>query len=892
MHDDQRASMLIEALLNDSKLKLVDKGTKYLYGTCPGCGKKELYISKEQPWQLRCSRLNNCDYSESTRDRYRDLFENFSKRYPATPENPNATADAYLKENRGFDLVRIQGAYTQTVSRLRKDKDSPVVSCETVRFPLWDGHYWERVLDESKARQIGKKAHFSYGITYKNRGWLPPKMEIVKGDRVFIVEGIFHALAHVHAGFKAIAAFSCNNLPRDLIEATKDIGITWVLAFDDDKAGRDMTLKYTKELRDKNQKFEVALTGSKQDWDDIYRRGELDEKFIEQCIWRGRIFSAPTANKKAYALFCWKRRAHAVFDFRSALYATSVNTKDLNTDCDGDDPASGDFGDQFEKHCAIKRISNCVPEFLYIEKTHDLGGEQKYFFQIEMPRLRDPLLVALPPKSVSDARRFADELLACTPGAIFEGSASDMRYLNREWFYDRSVDYVTTVPFIGYEETTRTYVFNDFGFRNGRELKLTAQGYLDADGSHIKSSLRGLEIVRGEAFDSGFFPDFLKVFDLNGVAALAFFTASLFVRQIKEIYESFPILEVTGEKEAGKSTLIRFLWRMLGRENWEGVDFLSVSEAAKPRYLSQVSNLPVVLLESDRDPGDGQQSRGRTPTQINWDDFKKVTDLDGRVGVRAVKNHGNETNELLFRGSLVVSQNATVVASEALLSRIVHLHCTTAHKRAANAVIADRLKTMRAEHLAGYLRTVLSSETAYLNAFHVAYADHRKEFKAQPELTSQRVLDNHAMVAAACTCLTQFFPALDGALLKQVIGHVRQRAIDRMKRLESDVPMVEEFWQAYDYLNTDVMHIDDQEGERDVVRTTLNHSSDAKLIAINLNHFEEICRKRGQQIAPMALLRQQLSSSRRYPFVEIKKVWSRMEKRVISCWLFLNKSEA
>src|SRR5690606_25264624 len=131
----------------------------------------------------------------------------------------------------------------------------------------------------------------------------------------------------------------------------------------------------------------------------------------------------------------------------------------------------------------------------------------------------------------------------------------------------------------------------------------------------------------------------------------------------------------------------RFLWKLLGRVNYEGVDINSLSASAEGRTLAQVSNMPVVFLESDKEPLANMKG-GRNTAGVDWERYKKISDLNGAIGSRGVKTNDNQTNDLIFRGSLVISQNATVQASPAILSRIVHLHCTTAHKRIENRPIA------------------------------------------------------------------------------------------------------------------------------------------------------------------------------------------------------------
>src|SRR5574343_71804 len=112
-------------------------------GKCPACGQKELFASAEAPWVLKCGRLNNCGHEASLRDLYPDLFESWSDRFKADDKNPNAAADAYLKEARGFDISKLKGLYSQE-NYYNRDLN---IGSATVRFNLADG-YWERIIDK------------------------------------------------------------------------------------------------------------------------------------------------------------------------------------------------------------------------------------------------------------------------------------------------------------------------------------------------------------------------------------------------------------------------------------------------------------------------------------------------------------------------------------------------------------------------------------------------------------------------------------------------------------------------------------------------------------------------------------------------------------------------
>lgn len=56
----------------------------------------------------------------------------------------------------------------------------------------------------------------------------------------------------------------------------------------------------------------------------------------------------------------------------------------------------------------------------------------------------------------------------------------------------------------------------------------------------------------------------------RGTLMLATFVASMVGEQVRERFESLPFVELVGEPGAGKSTLIEFLWKLFGREQYEG----------------------------------------------------------------------------------------------------------------------------------------------------------------------------------------------------------------------------------------------------------------------------------------------------------------------------------
>lgn len=884
--DQELVVDIIGALENDSILSLRYSAGKdaLRYGRCPDCSRKSVWINAEKPWVLCCDHETSCGYKETVKDRYPDLFSNFSSRHPATDEDPNATAKAYLRVSRGFPIDKIGTWFKQGFFKLPDGSWA-----ETVRFDLFGGDtwYWERIIDANHVKLAGKKARFKTGIKYSGKHWEPPRQKIVKNDRVFIVEGIFHAIALHLAGYQVVAAFSCGNLPRTLIAQYKDYDIKWCMAYDDEPAARKHMTKYVYELKELNQKYEVALTGGKDDWDDIYRAGQLDKKFMEDCIWRGRIFTAPSVRDVAYALYGWKQYQRQIVEFKNRLFGLKVDVGELSKELEG--PFSYGFHkEEFVQALTIHEVANCIPDFLHIERDK-FTEEQKYIFEIRLAHSNIPILIQVNAAVMLDARSFSQALLGFTPGGNFEGSAGDLKLLTNKWF-NRSIDYVQTIPFVGYEEESKTYVFPTFGYKNGKLIESNKHGYLKAGNTSLKTNLSTVTINNNPEFKPYWVEDFIKVFHLNGVAALAFWVASLFTRQIKVQQGAFTFLELTGEKEAGKSTLIRFMWKLFGRDNFEGIDILTTSASSEGRQLAQLSNMPIVLVESDREPVAVQGRGGRPTKMVDWDSFKKITELDGVLMSRGVKTNDNKTNDTLFRGALVITQNESVQASTAMLSRIVHLHFTTAHKKAEYRPIADKLKATPVEDLSGFLHHCLQNENRFLETFHIEFLKHRERLSSNGDMSSHRVVDFHAQVMAAVSGLCVLVPQFN-----QVKTAVHQllveRADIRQKRLVKDHPILEQFWETYQYLNHAVMHIETDKEDKDVFIERLNHSNDSAFIAINLNEFYEQARKHGQELIPINDLKKLLPNTTRYPYVDYKQVRSRKSPFRVKCWVFKKESK-
>nr|DAI44366.1 MAG TPA: Toprim-like [Caudoviricetes sp.] len=881
-YSDEILEEVRRALIADRSFEFKRSGDHLRQGICPNCGMPECFVDLRKPFRVSCGRLNNCQWSATVRELYPEIFENLSRRHPATPENPNATADAYLRDVRGFDLDKIRGMYFQANAK-HKNKDE---FYPAVKVIISQTCYWLRLIDADDVRRNGAKSKIIGD--YRGFGWIPPGMTFDVGDQVWITEGIFKSMAFLHIGIKAISGLSASNLPRQVIEANKGKQITWIIAEDADEAGRNAAEKFRKEVETMGEAVRIAFPQSGEDWDDAFRDGRLNADYIDKSFWRGFYFLAPTALAKAFFYYCLTGREHHVFDFKFALwrYKTGSGRNDDQNAFKYPDPERGwnmpaaeigKYMAKFSNFCEIKEICPCKPQFLYIEQDI-LTGERTNTFYVQFANGTPSMLLTSDGTLYKNPDNFSNALLKYTGFAPFNGGPADLAALHREWFRT-SVKFVRGIPFIGYEAGTRIFITPDFAYCGGQFQKVNEYGFVSFGRDSVKCNLAGLTIRKAvNEFNGDWINDYYDAFDKNGIALLAWWLGTLFAEQIRLKQDSWTFLEYTGAPGSGKSTQIKFCWRLFGIDNYEGFDPNKTTPAGRARQMTQISNLPVVLLEGDRAETDGR----RNLKAFDFNELKDMFNYGAPVRTTGVKTGGSETLKLIFRGGILITQNAEVKAHPAVLSRIVHCHCTQDHFTKENAKQADRLKQLTSAELGGFLHAALRNERTLLDGFFRQYDSVMADFErrnAGGEVKEYRVRHCHAQVAAWVRMLPALFPQLSAARIEAVVDHLWERAKNRQQRLTGDHPMLEQFWEVYEYLH-----------ERKLpgggIQEMLNHSKDPALIAINLPHFQEQAANAKQNLPPAGELTSLFKTSQRHRCLGMKSVRSAIFEKTMTCWVF------
>jgi len=878
---------LIDQLARDFDFRKAQKG--YMReGKCPSCGKRELYVNADAPWMVRCGRLKNCGYESSVKELFPDLFDDWSNRYKKTDDHPNAAADAYLYSSRGFNLARVRGSYTQEWYR---DAESQATSA-TIRFPLPGGSYWERLID--RPHRFGKmKARFAPGASYAGEVWTPPTLtrdRLGVMSELWIVEGIFDAIALDHHEVAAVSAMSCNNYPaaflRRLAEQRPDRP-TLVWALDGDSAGREYTRRWVTRARREGWKCEAATVPqtarSKRDWSDLHLADRLTPKDLEEYRYQGSLLIARSAADKARLMYGRTGVATFFYDYDDRVYWFDLDIKAydkamqqaLDKDPDMAEDERRDIA--LAESCDNVEIANCNPVPLYYQ-ANQVTDESWYYYRVTFPHGGRPVKNTFAGSSLASASEFKKRLLSMAPGAVFTGTSQQLDRIIKQQLY--GIKTVETIDYVGYAKEHGTYVMGDLAIRDGAVFDLNDEDYFEIGRLNIKTLTHSPTLTIShdrKSYREDWVALIWKCFGAKGLIALTFWFGSLFAEQIRAEHKSYPFLELVGEAGAGKSTLIEFLWKLVGRRDYEGFDPSKATLAARARNFAQVSNLPVVLIESDRDSGEDAKKKA-----FDWDELK--TAYNGRsVRALGVKNAGNETREPPFRATVVISQNAKVDASEAIMQRICHITVDRSGHTAETRAAALELERMPVDAVSYFFVMAARQAEQVLKTVNDKAPIYELELLANDRVKTTRLAKNHGQLLALFAALGDLIAFTDDQKAA-VASEVLAMAIERQSSISSDHKVVQTFWDRFDYLD-----------EWNAASPGLNHSRNPHEIAVNLNHFEERAREHRLDVPTLADLKKYLRTSRTRKFIDLKPVNSaiwlqdqsdKARGRTVKCWVF------
>ncbi|OFJ46034.1 bifunctional DNA primase/helicase [Pseudomonas koreensis] len=851
---------------------------------------------------LICGRESKCAQRWHLKDIYEDLFDDWSKRAPSSEQFPMATARAYLEFARGFRFELIKGWFSQETYF----SEALNAGSATVRFTLEKGGYWERLID--RPHRFGKmKARFKPGDSPRGIWWCPPSIELLEVKELWIVEGIFDAIALMHNGIAAASAMSSNAFPEDsLKELARQRGgklpkLVWAL--DNEPGAHKYTKRWVRQARALGYECEAAqipqTDSRKVDWNDLHQRwafiddenqrAEQIKKDVATARYHGSLLIAESASEKGVLMYDWRERHEFHFGFDSRLYWFKMDLEKFsramhaleNSDLHEDQLLSeGQRRQKALRQCGgVVEIANCYPQALYFQRN-EVTDESWYYFRVDFPHDSGSVKNTFTGGQVAAASEFKKRLLGMAAGAVFTGSSKQLDKIMKDQLFGLKT--VETIDFVGYSKQHSCYVFGDLAVRDGIVNLVNKEDFFEFGKLRLKTLQKSItmHIQRdGKQYRTDWLPMLWLCFGAKGIVALAFWFGSLFAEQIRAKYKSFPFLEVTGEAGAGKTTLLTFLWKLLGREH-EGFDPSKSTRAGRQRAMGQVSNMPVVLIEGDRNEPDKAHAKG-----FDWDELKDYYG-GGTLGTKGMKTSGNETYEPPFRGAIAISQNADVSASEAILTRIIKSHFARPEVTTESRAAADNLNLIPVEQLSHFLLLAVRAETQVMTRFAERVPVHERQLRELKDIRVERIIKNHSQLMALVDCL-RLVCALDDNQVATTQQALMGMALERQAAISADHPLVAEFWEVYEYLESI--------GEGPQV----NHSTDPKLIAINLNEFAEMASVHRQNLGDLKTLRGLLVNSRSRKWLETNKpIYSAVraaqaachgipkKTTTVRCWIF------
>lgn len=894
-------NLYARALESDQNFEFKKKPNGSLQqGTCPDCRRKEVFGNANKPWQVKCNNANSCGYVATTGELYPNILNDLIEAARKDTENPNAEADVFMRYVRGFPVDQMPGWYQQ--GHFNKGG----ISTATVRFSLDEERqvYWERLINQKKGdgqRQnfIGKRRKLKKldpdyedfdGSLQKGLWWAPPGQKIEEGDRVFLVEGIFHAIALHFSGVKVVATLAAGYFPSIAIRPYLGKNILWVWGLDDDKAGYASMIKHCHTLKKMGERYTMALTNTKEDdWDDLYRNKRLKQRkpdFIESCIYRGQLACAETKDRKAFVFHRETGLRFFIIEFERALYSARVDIGNKEIDWADVKAISPDeefnhtkIGKDFANNYLIRKISSCYPQFLYAERNQ-LTRELSYYMRVDFENGAPRVQETMDRNALEGPKGFHKSLVGVAAGGAFYGTDKDYRYIYDDWFRDKKAsEEVKTVNFMGYDKNFGGYVFDKHGFKDGQLILVDEIGLIQTKESKTKTTLKDIKfVVPDKKAELNWIADINTAFGINGSVAMAFWFGSFFCEQLRQIYGWFPFLEMSGHPGTGKSTLIEFLWKASGREGrYEGINPTKYSAAGRGKAMTKLAGLPMVMVEGD------------TMNAKQAFDINEMKDAFNGGPVRGIglPTGGSETIEPPFRCGFIVAQNADIDCEKAMISRFIHLRFTEEHFSDTGFALLDSFRSMNHETASAFIFQSMKNESIILNEIKNQFKVLFQEFKAHPDIHMVRIQETHALICACFYAMSIIFGKDATDMRQEVKQHLLKRAVNRDRRMSNDHPDIENFWQVYELINIKQEKDDNYHFSprlKDV--EALNHSKDNELIAINLNEVAARAEANRHRLPLVKDLKRLLVHSTKYQYVEVKTVKSQITEKSKHCWIF------
>jgi len=730
-------------LADNPKAREVEGKLNYL--KCPECDKNSCYAYADKPSVLMCNRSNKCGAKTLTKEMYPHLFANFAERYPVTSSQPGATAEAYL-QSRGLDASLFD--YSQgNVSIKGKNYPTVVIS--------FNGVVFQRLIDYLGA---DKNRFNSYSGKYY------ATKSIDNARQVYVVEGIFDALSLEQVGIPSIATLSSMHNPESCFKR----GVSYVLAFDNDKAGLKAVRKIKAYLLKEGIEFSVQLPPAGKDWNDLLISGDLSSSqqadTLELSAWRGCLAMASNA-LNYYKILSKKEPYQSIFEFNGQTFKGETK---LDKD---DKPAH-----------KVYRLLDCTLAIAYSIEDTSLEHESRIYHILKIESNREgTITLRLRGGDFSALNDFKSKLLQYR--LLFFGNGIDLTLL-AEYLFNKNPIKVRECQALGFDEKSDCYVFNQFLYDPaGKCYPVDKDGYyhqlkLKPFNGQNKSITRIAEID-----PSAFMTDLYNAYGNKGLLALGFWVSTAFSHVVFNQYGFFPFFSMHGDPHCGKSDLTTLLNRCFFIDS-EGLPMNSGNtKKGELRVMSQMANLVLAMLE-------GRKNSVRF-------DYDSILPLYNRnsLQVRAQTTNDNQIYDMKFSGALAFVQNIEQFVSKPAKERVVSVHFSQDDLDETYEAW-KHLKTYSPEQLAGIGHYVLSNRVHFEKNINEVIEKQASYFRDNG-VGIDRIAKNHAVAYAGAALLADLVKA-DKHEGESLQAYTLKAAMSKIETSRSELLIADYFMQCID----------------------------------------------------------------------------------------------
>ncbi|WP_158083029.1 toprim domain-containing protein [Methyloprofundus sedimenti] len=632
-----------------------------------------------------------------------------------------------------------------------KGKTYPTVSIE------FDGVTFQRLIDYTGSNKTRL-------TTYKGECYETDS--VIGAEEVYVVEGIFDALALEQSGLPAIATLSSVHNPEKCFKP----GVNYVLGFDNDIAGIKALNKFKKYLTEHLISFDVRIPPNGKDWNDLLLSGDLsgDKKneTLTRCHWNGSLALANSA-KDYYEKYCEQRPySNMVFEFKGQTYKGSFELKD-------DGP---------EKH-KVTRLLDCILDIAYSIEDASLQYESRLCHIINAVSNREGInTIRFKGADFSALNDFKSKLLQYR--LLFFGNGYDLTLL-AEYLFKKNPIKVRECQALGYDSHSDCYVFNNFMYdKNGNHHGIDRDGYFHQ--YRLKPfSGQDKSVTRIHNVDAGkFISDLHGAYGDKGMLALGFWIATCFSHLIFKEFGFFPFMSFHGDPHCGKTDLTTTLNRCFFIDS-EGLAMSGANtKKGELRIISQKSSMVTAMLE-------GRKNDSR----FQYDSILPLYNRNS-LQVRAQTTNDNQVHDLKFTGALAFVQNVEQFVSKPAKERVVSIKFT--HDGLDDTYKSwQQLKTYSPEQLAGIGHFILGNRVHFEKDIN-AVINETADYLRSKGVGIDRIAKNHAVAYAG---VSLFMEIAKPAIKDDLLNFTLQSAMSKIETARSELLLADYFMECIDGFN-------------------------------------------------------------------------------------------